>query len=184
MSNEYFSAHSSQAEADAAAKSNAVKKARKWAVVGAIAAVVVLPTAAFAYYSDIFGTGSISGDEATAATLTVNQDGVEKAKLHPDTPVDVKFRVYNPNPFPVSVTKVQATDFSSSNCTTPTQQAWFSGFATQLNQDVSLATAVTVPKNGNAVVTIPQGLKLSADATKSCQYTIALKVTAAQISAS
>jgi len=179
MTSTHYSTHAHLADAEEAARTAAKRKWRKYGALGAIAAVVIVPTAAYAMISGIFGTGNVSGTAGVATSLSVNQTGLDQQKLFPGSSLNVKFNVTNPNPFPVQVTKVQATTFSSSDCG-GANLAWFSGSVSALNQDVTLTTPVTVDANGSALVTVPNGISLSSNATKGCSFTIGVKVTAAQ----
>jgi hypothetical protein len=174
MTTTHYSDTVVKAEAMKAAK----RKTRKYTAVGAILAVAVVPTAAYAYMSGIFGSGNVSG-EAYEATMTVSSSTAGQMKLYPGANIDVQFKVNNPNPFPIEVTQVQATSFSSTDC--GSNLAWFSGPVSALNKPITLAAPVRVAANGNSNVSIPQGIKLSETATKGCGFAMGLKVTGNQV---
>lgn len=162
------------------AKRAAVKKTRKYAVLGAIAAVAIVPGAAYAIISGITGSGTVEGDAYEAQNMTVT-DGAAAVKLFPGSQTDVSFTVNNPNAFPVKLQSVKPTGFIVRNGCDPT---WFSttlpltgmayafpGFA---DEDL------TVPAGGSKVVTIPDAVKLLNSATKGCGFSLPITVTGAQ----
>lgn len=182
---EYFSAHTSSEEAKAAAKAVARKKNRKYVVLGAIAAVAVIPSAAYAFIVGITGSGNIDSEAGETAQLVISQ-GATAPKLFPGGKVNVSFKVANPNPFPVVLKKVDATGFVVKNDCNP---AWFTttlpvtgasytfpGFSTA---DLTIP-AKTGAGNGEKTITIPDAVSLSDAATKSCGFNVAITITGDQ----
>ena len=175
-----MSLHFSDNVVEAKAKKAAAKKTRKYVVLGAIAAVAVVPTAAYALIVGLTGSGTVEGEGYEAVPLTVTE-GAAAPKLFPGSQTDVSFKVNNPNPFPVKLEKVQPTGFSAKDgcavglfsTTLPLNGTsfMFPGFS-----DGDL----TVPANGSKTVTIPNAVKLSEGAARGCGFTMPITVTGAQ----
>lgn len=141
------------------------------AVVGTLVATGGVALAAILF--SMTGTATAQADNGTTPTIT---DEHFSGKFYPGAERDLIFKVNNTNEFPVTITKIAATGVSdfTAGCANGTM---LSGFATALNQDKALATAVTVGAGDSATVTIPNAVKLSKDATAGCGFKIQLKVT-------
>jgi hypothetical protein len=121
-------------------------------------------------------TGAVTAQADNGTTPTISNEHFS-GKFYPGAERDLKFTVNNPNEFPVKVTKIAATNISdmTAGCA---NGAHLSGFATALNQDVSLANGgVNVPAGDSATVTIPNAVKLASAAEAGCGFKISLKVT-------
>ncbi|PRY19270.1 hypothetical protein CLV70_13633 [Pseudosporangium ferrugineum] len=175
-----MSVHFSETVVREQAKKAAAKKTRKYVALGAVAAVAVIPTAAYAIISGLTGSGTVEGEAYATQNLTVTA-GAAAPKLFPGAEANVTFRVNNPNPFPVLLQKVEATNFAPKDGCSIT---WFT--TTLPVNGTSYAfpgypeADLTVPKQGYKDVTIPNGIKLDTDATKGCGFTLSITVTGAQ----
>ena len=172
--------HSSDSVMTAKAKKAAAKKTRKYVVVGAILAVAVIPSAAFALITGLTGSGTVEGEGYESQNMTIT-DAAAATKLFPGSQADVSFKVNNPNPFPVKLERVQPTGFSAKDgCA-------IGVFSTTLPLNGSAFTfpgfsdeALTVPANGSKTVTIPNAVKLSEGAARGCGFTMPITITGAQ----
>lgn len=175
-----MSVHYSENVVREQAKTAAKRRTRKYVLLGAVAAVAVIPTAAYAIITGLTGSGTVEGDGYVAQNLTVSE-GAALPKLFPGAQTDISFKVANPNPFPVKLQKVEATGFSAKNACDPT---WFTTTLPVTGAAYSFPgfsdEALTVPANGDKVITIPNAVKLANDATKGCGFTLPITVTGAQ----
>jgi hypothetical protein len=158
----------------------AKKKTRKYVVIGAIAAVAIIPSAAYAYMQ-LTGTGNAEAKAYSAKNMPVTDTQFSK-ELYPGAKADLKFVVNNPNPFAVKITDIMATDantFNGGGC--PDGQN-LSGKAMNLNSNYALTTAeqVVVAGGGASWVTIADAVTLSPNAANGCGFKIAIKVTGTQ----
>ncbi len=160
------------------AKQAAKKKTRKYVVLGAVAAVAVIPTAAYAAMT-LFGTGNAEVFAYQAQNMPVTNTAFSKT-LYPGASANLTFRVDNPNPFPVNITKIAATGADTFNGGGCPNGANLSGPVMGLNQDYPLPTAVEVGAGGYANVTVPNAVTLGSNATNGCGFKIAVKITGAQ----
>lgn len=187
---DFFSAHSLREDAEAAATAEAKviarKKTRKYYVLGALAAVAIIPTAAYAVITGIIGSGTINGEAAAAPTPMTVTNGVGTPALNPGDTADITFTVNNANTFKVEVKTIEATGFTTNtpgcNIADFTTTLPVNGAAYTLTGD---ADSRTVPakaggNNGTKVITIPNAITLKPTATKSCAYSIPVTITGDQ----
>lgn len=187
MSTDYFSAHASREAAERSAKDLAKKRTRKFVIVGAIAAVAVIPTAAYAIITGIIGTGTISSDAGAApVNMTVANANGGNQPLYPGSQADVKFTVSNPNPYPVTLQSIEATGFTAgapcsvADFTTTLPSTGSYTFPSTFSEESLTVPGKVGQSNGTKTITIPNGIKLKSTATASCGYSIPVKVTGQQ----
>lgn len=186
MTTDYFSAHATREEAEAAAKLAAKRRTRKFVVVGA-AAAVLLPTAAWAVITGITGTGDVNAAAGKAKEELVITEGTGSPALFPGTSGDITFKVANPNPYAVRLNTI------ASNGLTPTegcQAAWYSSdlpasgssysFPKEMTDEELTIPAKKDGVNGTQTIVIKDAIKLSEDATTSCGYKISITITGDQ----
>jgi hypothetical protein len=160
----------------------AKKKTRKYVLVGAIAAVAIIPTAAYAYMT-LTGTGNAEATAYQARNMPVSQTQFSQ-ELWPGASADLKFVVSNPNPFPVKITDIAATSadtFTGGSV----NGANLTGKAMSTNSNYALPAAdqVTIAGNGDAWVTVKDAVTLSPNATAGCGFKVAIRVTGVQTAA-
>lgn len=162
------------------AKAAAKKKTRKYVVLGAIGAVAIIPSAAYAIITGITGSGTVEGEAYETQNMTVTE-GAAAPKLFPGAQTNVSFKVNNPNPFPVLLEKVQPTGFAAKNQCDPT---WFTTTlplnGTSFTFPGFAAADLTIPANGSKTVTIPDAVQLKESAPKNCGFSLPITVTGAQ----
>ena len=160
----------------------AKKKTRKYVLIGAVAAVAIIPTAAYAYMS-LTGTGNAEAAAYQAKNMPVTQTQFSQ-ELWPGASADLKFVVSNPNPFPVKITDIAATsaDSFTAGCV---NGANLTGKVMSTNSNYTLPAAdqVTIPGNGATWVTVKDAVTLSSDATAGCGFKVGIKVTGLQTAA-
>lgn len=137
---------------------------RKLATVASSLALIAAGSALAAWL--ISATGSTGGKIGTLAAPTVTAAPASGSALLPGGTGDATASVQNPNNTPLKVTGVQdaggaATFPQFSSCTGPT--------ANVTVPTKTFATPVNVPANTTTVITLPDSLKLDADAPNGCQ---------------
>jgi hypothetical protein len=163
------------------------KRRKRVVVVSAIAAVVLLPIAAYAAVL-LFGFGTVSAQAATNAKLTV-QDGAKLTKtLAPGGTAGLKAKVTNENDFKVEVTGLIVNAAPGSFTITPDQGQCQLDFApggtdTTLPAHgsygdgpgklyaLSAGDVVSLNPGETKEITFPDFVKQSADATTFCGFT-------------
>jgi hypothetical protein len=100
--------------------------------------------------------------------------------LYPAAKANLTFRVDNPNPFPVNITRIAATRADTFNGGGCDNGANLSGPVMALNQDYTLPAAVEVGANNFATVTVPDAVTLNSAATNGCGFKVGIKITGAQ----
>ncbi|MBO3740362.1 hypothetical protein [Actinoplanes flavus] len=130
------------------------------------AGIVVVGGAGAAYAWTLKGSGSASATASTVNTLSVSE--VSSTPLVPGTTADVKFKVSNPNAFPVEVTGVTFT-----NVTTTTQGCSGNHVQILTGELPAPVEDVTVPAktgdtNGTKDITYAKSLKLKNNAPNEC----------------
>jgi hypothetical protein len=161
----------------------AKKKTRKYVVIGAIAAVAIIPSAAYAYMS-LTGTGNAEATAYQAKNMPVSQAQFT-SELWPGATADLKFVVSNPNPFPVRITDIAATGADTFNGGGCVNGANLTGKVMALDTNYTLPSAdqVTVAGGGAEWVTVKDAVTLGTGATAGCGFKVAVKVTGIQTAA-
>lgn len=162
-------------------------KRRNWKKIGigaAIAAILVVPTAAYAAI-ELFGFGQFNSEVGTTKVLTIDTMSLTSS-LVPGQTSGAKGVVHNSNDFPVTVTSViirkTGMDFSGLGCDPNTLHPF--GVVVHAGGDVGdgwetvLPTPITVPANGASWVTLDKALSQDAAASALCgvQANVAVRV--------
>ncbi|MBW6433250.1 hypothetical protein KZ829_05765 [Actinoplanes hulinensis] len=143
------------------------------------AGIVVVGGAGAAYAWTLKGSGSASATASSVAALTVSE--VSSTPLVPGTLADVKFKVSNPNAFPVEITGAAFKEVTSNTA------GCDSKFVEILEGELpKKAEDVTVPEkkgqaNGTLDITFAKSLKLKNNAPNECigaKFTFAVTVDA------
>jgi hypothetical protein len=156
--------------------------ARRITIAGAFLTILLLGGVVFAAWV-VTGTGSGYSKARTASTLTTSDvAATTTSQLYPGASGDVKVRINNPNPFPVSVTRIDpngAVDSDNAGCT-------------DVGGDPAKATgvsfAVQTPSSGNVVpaggsldMTLANAVSMDNTSVNACQgaiFTIPVSLTA------
>lgn len=155
------------------------RRNRLFMFAGAIGATFLIPAGAWAFIT-LTGTGNAEAKAFQPKNLSVSDAGFTQ-ELFPGASTGLSFKVSNPNPFPVKVTDIAATDVNTFNGGGCPNGANLSGFASSLNQNVPLgAAAKVVAANDSAVITLDKAVTLSEQATGPCGFKIAIKITGLQ----
>lgn len=183
---EYHSAHALREDAEQQAKQAARRRTRKLTLVGIVAAVAIIPTAAYAVITGITGSGTVKSEDGAEKVALVISESDKAPALYPGKSADISFKVSNANPYAVKLSQITAgklvskcdvTLFSSPLPTNGTPYT-FPGFSD---------TSLTIPAKvgnvaGTKVITIKKGLKLSSKATTSCAYSLPITISGDQAS--
>jgi hypothetical protein len=144
-------------------------------VVLSATALCVTGGTAYAYWT-AGGSGTGSAAAAVASPLTTSPVAVTSGLLYPGASGDVRIRVVNSNPFPVTVTDVVGTGVVTSSAGSACDAATGVAFA-----DVSGAS-LAVPAGGAATFTLAGAVSMDNSSDTSCQgatFTIGVTLTAA-----
>ena len=139
---------------------------RSAAVIAASALAVGGAGAAWAAWN-LTGSGSTSAKASTAQNLTI--DSVQVVGLSPGNKSDIKFTAKNPNAFPVQITGITITGVHSGTAATCADTN-----VAALNFDQPAPADLTVTAAAGAVpglkdITVPDAVKMIADAANGCQ---------------
>jgi hypothetical protein len=158
-------------------------KLRKLAVLGSTLAAFLAAGVVFAAWT-VPGTGEGYSKASSAQALTTNDSSAStSSQLYPGGQGHVKLEISNPNPFPVTVTRVEQNgpvDSDKTNCTNvggnPTKETGVS-FSTQ-----NPASGNVVPANGTLTMTFNNAASMSNQSVDACQgavFNIPVTLTAA-----
>lgn len=155
---------------------------RRLAVVGGSLAVFVAAGLVFAAWL-VPGTGQGYSKAKTAQALTVADISAStSSQLYPGASGDVKVKIDNPNPFPVTVTKVESNGAVTSDqvgCTdagADASKATGVSFSTQ-----NLSSGNVVSANGSLTLTLSNAASMTNASVNACQgatFTIPVTFTA------
>ena len=160
------------------AKTTAKRKARKYTLIGAGAAVLLSAGGAYAAMT-IFGDGQVSATAYQAKNLTVT-DAKPATDLYPGAQADLQMTIQNQNPFPVKITQLTAIG-APTDVSTGCDISKVSGPNGQLGTyDIPAADQPTVNGGWTQTVTIPKVINLDLSATAGCGFKLNIKVTAVQ----
>jgi len=148
--------------------------------VGALCLLSVLGTTltggtAYAFWTTT-GSGSGSAGAGMAQPLTTSPVAVSSGLLYPGAAGDVRIKVDNPNPFPVTVTDVVGTGTITSDKGAACDAATGVSFT-----DVT-GGSLPVPASGSATFTLANAVSMDNSSDDSCQgatFTIGVTLTAA-----
>jgi hypothetical protein len=158
-------------------------KRRKFMVVGATLATFLAASVVFAAWT-VPGSGQGFSKARSAQPLTTNDSSAStSSQLYPGGQGDVKLEISNPNPFPVTVSRVEQdgpVDSDKAGCTDvggdPTKQTGVS-FTTQNPNSGNV-----VPANGTLTMTFNNAASMSNQSVDACQgavFSIPVTLTAA-----
>lgn len=158
------------------------KSRKRLGVIGGALAVFTVGGVVLASWL-VPGNGQGSSKATTAEALTTSDvAATTTAQLYPGGSGDVKVKIDNPNPFAVTVTKVESNGAVSSDKAACTDVGGDASKAT----GVSLATqnlnsGNVVPANGAATLTLSDAASMTNDSVNACQgaaFTIPVTFTA------
>lgn len=158
----------------------AVKKSRKYTVVGAIVATFLIPAGAWAFIS-ISGHGD--GEAAQFQPTELQVSGISFTPLFPGSTSDAHLHVKNTNPFPVKLQSVSSSNLNTLNGTgCGDGGANLTGIVkTNGSKNLTGDDAKTLAANGGeADITVPAAAGLAAAATGPCGFKVTLNVTGVQ----
>lgn len=136
---------------------------------GSVVALVVGGMVFAAWLVPGTGTGYAKAKQAQALT-TDDVGATSTDQLYPGATGDVKVKVNNPNPFPVTVTAVDANGAISSdkaNCTDVGADASKKTGVTFTNQ--TLSSGNVVPANGSLTLTLTNAVSMNNQSVNACQ---------------
>lgn len=151
------------------------QKNRVRLVVGLLAAVLIIPTAAYAAVL-IFGNGTLDSAVTPTSNLTTS-DSQLTSQLYPGATVGAKTIAHNPNNFPVAVTKVYIKKVglavSGAGCdgTKIHPAGAFANYGGAIGEAwlTNLAEPILVPASGGAKwIEITEAVSQDASATAMC----------------
>lgn len=175
--------HFSENAVNDQAKKAAKRKTRKYTVLGALGAVLILPAAAYAAVT-LWGFGDVSASATEIQALTITDVSLT-APLVPGVTVGSKGIVHNPNNFPVTVTDVitrtTGLGVTGVGCVASTVHpvGTFGSFGGAVGDGWKQAlTPVTIAANSAEWVTVPEAVLQDSGATAMCGFTAKIAVQA------
>ncbi|GLY01016.1 hypothetical protein [Actinoplanes sp. NBRC 101535] len=147
-----------------------MSKTTKRSVAVVTAAIVGIGGAGAAFAAWLLqGEGSASAASGEAATLVVTPNTTSTTTLVPGGKADVKFEVSNPNTFPVAITDITFSNFTSSNAGCDDTDVEFVDAALPAAAGALNVAAKTAGVNGTKTIEYVGSLRMVADAADECQ---------------
>lgn len=158
------------------------KLRKKFALVGVTLGVFIIGSVVLASWL-VPGEGDGSAKARTAQALTTSDvSGSTVAQLFPGGSGDVKVKIDNPNPFAVTVTKVEANGAISSDQTGCTDVGGDATKATGVSFSTqNLNSGNVVPANGSLTLTLANAASMTNASVNACQgavFTVPVTFTA------
>ncbi|WP_052720983.1 hypothetical protein [Actinoplanes rectilineatus] len=147
-----------------------MSKTTKRSVAVVTAAVVAVGGAGAAFAAWLLqGEGSASAASGQAAELVVTPNTTSTTALVPGGTADVKFEVANPNTFPVAVTDITFSDFSSNKAGCGAGDIAFVDAALPAGATDLVVPAKTAGGNGTKTIEYAGSLRMLPNAADECQ---------------
>ncbi|MDQ4145216.1 MAG: hypothetical protein M3198_16045 [Actinomycetota bacterium] len=146
------------------------KSRRRLLTLAASVAMLIVGSVVFAAWL-VPGTGSGYAKAKQSQALTTDDVGaITTSQLYPGASGDVKVKVNNPNPFPVTITGVDANGAISSDNPACTDVGGDASKNTGVTfQDQVLNGGNEVPANGSLTLTLGDAVTMSNQSVNACQ---------------